>query len=255
MGSGENKRLRSRLRTGGRPAAPRALAAIAAAVAIGLLGACGREEQPDLVNGKTLFAGEGTCSACHALKRAGARANQGPDLDEAFGPSREHGLGESAIAGVVREQIAYPRKSSTMPADLVTGDDARDVAAYVASVAGVSGEDTGRLAQAGRPKQSSKPVLAKDGTLNIPAEPTGALAFVASKARAEAGELEFVMPNAAPVPHNIAVKGSGIDTKGPVVGRGGTSQFTQELEAGKYVFYCSVPGHEEGGMRGELTVE
>lgn len=226
-----------------------------AALALGALGGCGREESPDLVNGKTLFAGEGTCSACHALGRAGARGNQGPNLDEAFGPSREHGLGQSAIAGVVRQQIAYPRKSSTMPADLVTGEDARDVAAYVASVAGVSGEDTGRLAQAGRPKQSSKPVVAEGGTLNIPADPSGALAFAASKAQAEAGPLEFVMPNEAPVRHNIAVKGTGIDTKGPVVERGGTSRFTQALEPGSYTFYCSVPGHEEGGMKGELTVE
>ena len=36
-----------------------------------------------------------------------------------------------------------------MPEDLVTGADARDVAAYVAEVAGVPGEDSGQLASAG----------------------------------------------------------------------------------------------------------
>ena len=29
----------------------------------------------------------------------------------------------------------------------------------------------------------------------------------------------------------------------------------QVLEAGTYTFYCSVPGHEQGGMTGTLTVK
>jgi mono/diheme cytochrome c family protein len=36
------------------------------------------------------------------------------------------------VAGVVRQQIENVRRGSAMPADLVTGQDARDVAAYVA---------------------------------------------------------------------------------------------------------------------------
>lgn len=107
---------------------------------------CG-QENADLVNGKQLFVEQ--CGTCHTLARAGTTAATGPDLDEAFGPSRRDGLGEETIQGVVREQIANVRRGSVMPEDLVTGADARDVAAYVAEVAGQPGEDTGALASAG----------------------------------------------------------------------------------------------------------
>ncbi len=49
----------------------------------------------------------------------------------------------------MHDQIANVRKGSIMPEDLVTGKDARDVAAYVAQVAGMPGEDMGALATAG----------------------------------------------------------------------------------------------------------
>jgi mono/diheme cytochrome c family protein len=232
---------------------------LAAALAVLLLAvtasACGREEEPDLVNGKTLFVGQGTCGSCHALNRAGTQGTQGPDLDAAFERARQDGMNEETIEGIVEKQIANVRRGSIMPADLVTGDDARDVAAYVAFVAGQGGEDTGALAQAGAPKQSTKPVEAEGGTLEIAADPSGALAFVATKAIAQAGALKLVSPNESPVQHNIAVKDGSVDEKGPVVGQGGTSEVSAELEPGKYVFYCSVPGHEAGGMKGDLTVE
>ena len=229
------------------------VAAVAAAVVAGCAGS--REETPDLVNGKRLFVGEGTCGSCHVLNRAGTKGTQGPNLDEAFGPSRRDGLGQGTVAGVVEQQIAFTRRSSTMPADLVKGDDARDVAAYVAAVAGMPGKDAGLLATAGAPEVSNKPVVAKGGQLEIPAQPTGALAFLASVAQAEAGTLTLIMPNDAPVPHNIAVKGAGIDKKGNVVNKGGVSKVEAPVKPGKYTFYCSVPGHEEGGMKGELTVK
>jgi uncharacterized cupredoxin-like copper-binding protein len=40
-----------------------------------------------------------------------------------------------------------------------------------------------------------------------------------------------------------------------VVNNGGTSEVDVDLKAGDYTFYCSVPGHREGGMEGKLTVK
>ena len=210
---------------------------------------CGNK-QADQVNGKDLFAQK--CGSCHVLARANTKGVQGPNLDEAFGPSRRDGLGEGTVEGVVLRQIGNVRRSSKMPPDLVTGQDARDVAAYVAAVAGRGGKDEGALASAGAPEVSSKPIAAKDGVLTIDADPTGALAFASTKATAIAGPLEFVMGNESSVPHNIALEGG---PKGPVVGKGGTSRFKTTVKAGKYAYLCTVPGHAAGGMKGELTVK
>lgn len=214
------------------------------------LAACGREDSPDLVNGKTLFIGEGTCGSCHTLARAGTKGTQGPNLDEAFEQARLDGMTDATIDGVVHRQIAYPRRGSIMPADLVTGDDARDVAAYVGESAGNPGEDTGALAEVG--VKAGGNATAKNGVLEIDADETGALAFTASTATAPAGPLQVVMKNPSPIEHDISIEGDG---KGPTVGTGGTSQFKTTLKPGKYTFLCTVPGHADGGMKGELTVK
>jgi mono/diheme cytochrome c family protein len=122
---------------------PAALAA--AAVALALV-ACGREED-DLSNGKALFTER--CGSCHMLARAGTQGQVGPSLDAAFRTALAAGEGRQTVEGIVHSQILHPRKSSQMPAGLVKGSDAKDVAAYVAYAAARSGEDEGALAQAG----------------------------------------------------------------------------------------------------------
>ena len=122
------------------------LAALAAAAAAIPLAACGRDEA-DLTNGKAEFVQK--CGSCHTLSRAGTQGQTGPNLDAAFRAGLHAGQSRETVQGVVRDQIANVRKSSQMPADLVTGDDARDVAAYVAFATDKPGQDQGALAQAG----------------------------------------------------------------------------------------------------------
>lgn len=140
-----------------------------------------------------------------------------------------------------------------MPADLVTGDDARDVAAYVAQAAGKEGEDTGRLASVGA-AQAEGTAEAENGVLEIPVAASG-LAYQFADARAPAGQLTVRSENPQSVPHDIAVEGNGVNEKGEVVTNGGVSEFSTSFEPGEYTFYCSVPGHREGGMEGTLTIE
>jgi plastocyanin len=229
--------------------------ALPAALLAGLIAiGCGtRSGQPDLVNGKTLFTQK--CGACHTLARANTKGIQGPNLDAAFVSARTNGFGRSGIEGVVFNQISHVRRGSIMPNNLVKGQDAKDVAAYVGFAAAKAGKDSGELATAGQPKTSNKTAVEKNGTLSIPADPTGALAFQYGKATANAGSVTLEMPNKASITHDISVKGNGIDQRGPQVGQGGTSKVTADLKPGTYVFYCSVPGHEAGGMKGTLTVK
>jgi len=76
------------------------------------------------------------CGSCHTLADAGATGAIGPNLDHAFEAVRMQHFKESTIRNVVLDQIRYPTKGSGMPGNLVKGQDAQDVAAYVASVVG-----------------------------------------------------------------------------------------------------------------------
>jgi plastocyanin len=232
------------------------------AATIALSGCQLKDSGTNVVNGKEKFVEH--CAACHVLARAGATGVTGPNLDAAFAQSRADGLGESTFAGVVHQQILDPNINPQvdpktrkvlplMPANLVEGDDARDVAAYVAQAAARAGEDTGKLAAAGATKAEGT-ATAENGTLDIPVAEAG-LAYKFADAEAPAGTVRFTSENPQTVPHDIAIEGNGASGKGEVVTQGGVSEFTADLEPGDYTFFCSVPGHREGGMEGTLTVE
>jgi cbb3-type cytochrome c oxidase subunit III len=111
---------------------PAAVLALATALLAAGCGTGGIAKGGDPGQGKKLFLAK--CGGCHTLADAGTHGQQGPNLDDAFGPDRKQGFKPVTIEQVVRDQIelAIP----PMPKNLVTGQDADDVAAYVASVAG-----------------------------------------------------------------------------------------------------------------------
>lgn len=127
-----------------RAAVPAALAA--AAIAVAGCSNAGSQQTADVVNGKQQFVAK--CGSCHTLARAGTKGVVGPNLDDAFAVSRSEGWGSNAIRGVVLGQIQHPGRGFSMPANIVTGDDADDVAAYVAASAAVPGKEGTILAAA-----------------------------------------------------------------------------------------------------------
>lgn len=121
----------------------RVLALSLLGVALALAGCGGEEttdfEGADVANGKQLFVqgpggGKPSCGGCHTLADAATISQVGPSLDDAFQRMREEGFEESTIFAVTLEQIDLA--VAPMPADIVTGQDAVDVAAYVARFAG-----------------------------------------------------------------------------------------------------------------------
>ncbi|TML07752.1 MAG: c-type cytochrome, partial [Actinobacteria bacterium] len=194
------------------------------------------------------------CGSCHTLNRAGTKGTTGPNLDQAFQRAEKDGFGETAIRGVIKKQIEFPNRSpelgGIMPAKLVSGSDADNVAAYVASVVAQRGKDTGLLANA-VPTASNKAAVAKNGALQIDADPNGQLLFTVAKAQAPAGKVTINFANTSGTPHNIAIAGQG---KTPITPNGKGS-FTATYAPGTYTFFCEVPGHEQAGMKGTLTVK
>jgi uncharacterized cupredoxin-like copper-binding protein len=79
--------------------------------------------------------------------------------------------------------------------------------------------------------------------------------FTKTQATAKAGPVELRSVNPQSVSHDISLKGNGVDVKGNLVSNGDASTVSvADLKPGTYTFYCSVPGHEQAGMKGTLTV-
>lgn len=70
------------------------------------------------------------------------------------------------------------------------------------------------------------------------------------------GTVSLEVMNAGPTVHDLTIR----DSAGKVLGetadlKPGTSEtLTVDLPAGKYVIFCSLPGHESLGLKGTLTV-
>jgi mono/diheme cytochrome c family protein len=129
--------------------APRSVTAVVlSAFILVALGGCSlKHPTANLVQGKELFVAK--CGACHTLAHAASTGTTGPNLDDAFREDRADGLKSNAIEGLVDFWVQYPDTQGVMPAMLYKGQQAQDVAAYVAAVAAQPGQDTGALASAG----------------------------------------------------------------------------------------------------------
>jgi len=67
--------------------------------------------------------------------------------------------------------------------------------------------------------------------------------------KAKAGKFIFDVKNAGKLPHDLAIKGG---PKTELIQPGQTATLTASLKPGKYHLYCTVPGHEQAGMRVDI---
>ena len=93
-------------------------------------------------------------------------------------------------------------------------------------------------------------------TLEFEADPNGELAYTTTNASTEAGKVTISFKNPQSLTHDVSIEDPSGETIAQTdeIGQGETST-TANLKSGKYTFYCSVPGHREGGMEGTLTVK
>lgn len=124
------------------PPVKRVLTALAAVLAMAVLASgCGggtglaSPSDVDLANGQKKF--QVTCGGCHTLAAAGSKGTIGPNLDAAYQQPADEGFDRTSFEALVRQQIELGATDSqpAMPAELLTGKDAEDVAAYVAAAA------------------------------------------------------------------------------------------------------------------------
>jgi mono/diheme cytochrome c family protein len=104
----------------------------------------GAEEVPsELVAGQSLF--QTNCGNCHTLYAAGSDGNFGPDLDELLspagppeGPTAADTIKatEGRVLNAVEEGVDSSTTPGRMPGGILTGEQAEEVAEFVASTAG-----------------------------------------------------------------------------------------------------------------------
>ena len=70
----------------------------------------------------------------------------------------------------------------------------------------------------------------------------------------KAGSYAFDAKNVGKLPHDLSIQGNGVSAKTPIFNPGQSQTLKVTLKAGKYDFFCSVPGHKQAGMNVEVSV-
>jgi plastocyanin len=93
-------------------------------------------------------------------------------------------------------------------------------------------------------------------SLDVASPEDGSLVFEPNGLKAQPGSIDITYSNPSQVAHSIAVATANGNVLGEtdIFAAGEESLDLTDVAPGEYVFYCTVPGHREGGMEGDLTV-
>jgi uncharacterized cupredoxin-like copper-binding protein len=84
--------------------------------------------------------------------------------------------------------------------------------------------------------------------------PVSGLRYDQKIVRAHAGTIKIVFLNRSNLKHNVNVEQGEKEFGKTATVSHRAATVVLNLKAGKYNFYCSVPGHEDAGMHGTLIV-
>jgi plastocyanin len=92
-------------------------------------------------------------------------------------------------------------------------------------------------------------------TVQITADPSGALKFEQTEVTANAGSITIDFTNMSSLQHDVKIEGNGVSGEGTDAITDSQTSATVDLQAGTYTFYCSIDGHRAAGMEGTLVVK
>jgi uncharacterized cupredoxin-like copper-binding protein len=99
--------------------------------------------------------------------------------------------------------------------------------------------------------QGTSTTTAKPAKTKVPVSETE-FKITLSSTELKAGELAFEVKDDGKIPHDLAIKGTSDKTK--EIAPGSSAELKVTLKPGTYVLYCSIPGHEQAGMKQSITV-
>lgn len=177
---------------------------------------------------------------------------------ENFPPSR------GALAGVIAAFVLLVGATATFAIKNAQDDQAKREAeaaaapstpttSTAATTTSTSTTSTGATADTGATTTSAS---GPGGTVEISADPSGQLAFQQTSVTSKPGSVKIDFTNDSPVGHDVKIQDAdGNELGGTDLVTSGKASATVDLAQGTYTFFCDVPGHEDAGMKGTLTVK
>jgi plastocyanin len=171
---------------------------------------------------------------------------------ESFPPSR------IVLAGVVAYFVALVGATSTFAVlnavDEQRKRDAEHAEAEAAATVPAGTEQTTTSPAAGTTTTTGA-AQGGEQTVKVSSPEDGALVFEPNKLTAKAGTVTIDYDNPSPVDHSVAIEAGSETLDESEIAADATLTAAADLDPGKFVYYCTVPGHREAGMEGTLTIK
>ena len=137
------------------------------------------------------------------------------------------------------------------------------LSALVLGAAGCGSDDNGDDNAASTPASTPAAPTDTSSSTSNPATAGGASTvkigeseykLTPAAATAKAGSVTIEASNDGKIPHNLEIEGNGVEKEIETIQPGASGKLTLDLKPGKYEMYCSIDGHKDLGMKGDITV-